>query len=212
MIKLRKNTTLMIVITVVLLFAVLLVPRMGLFLIADDDLEHADAIVVLMGSIADRALEAADLYQGGYAPEIIIGRSFTEGSGELTARGVSIPDPAELTAIAIAELGVPEAALTIMPEQAMSTMEEALIITDYLAEREDIETLIVVTSSYHSKRAKLIFNHALSDLDREVKVYARASRYDSFQPERWWGDRESAKRVVQEYQKIFYFWLWEQFR
>ncbi|HEY3186399.1 MAG TPA: hypothetical protein VGJ70_02920, partial [Solirubrobacteraceae bacterium] len=42
--------------------------------VADPLPAHADAIVVMAGSIADRVLEAADLYRAGIAPRIVVTR------------------------------------------------------------------------------------------------------------------------------------------
>lgn len=194
------------------LLFLLLAPQLGFFLIADDQLSEADVLVVLMGSIADRALEAADVYNEGYAPEILICRSFSESADILAEKGISLPDQAELTRQVLVELGVPAAVITILPGQARSTYGEALIIRDYLTGRDDVEVIILITSSYHSKRAKHVFTQVLGMLDRDIVIISRDSRYDSFQPHQWWRDRESAKRLVQEYQKLAYFYLWERFK
>ena len=191
--------------------SIAIIPEMGNFLIVDDQMVRADAIVVLMGSLADRSLEAADLYHSGYAEEVLIGNEFNEALDMLKARGVSIPESAEQFSYVLVELGVPSEAIKILPGQAMSTLEEAHIVGDYLKERQDINIVILVTSSYHTRRSKLTFEQVFRELDREVTVLSRASRYSFFRPERWWSNRESAKTIVQEYQKLAYFWFWERF-
>ncbi len=44
----------------------------GQWLVVQDSLVHADVIVILSGSLPERALEAAKLYQEGYADQIWI--------------------------------------------------------------------------------------------------------------------------------------------
>ena len=44
----------------------------GRWLVVQDPLEHADAIVILSGRLPERAVEAARVFQGGYADEIWI--------------------------------------------------------------------------------------------------------------------------------------------
>jgi len=209
----KKKVLVLVAITIIVsAFIFIIIPAMGYFLVVDDELETADAIIVLMGSIADRALEAADLYHSGYAEELLIGNEFNEGIDLLEARGVSIPTSAELFSYVMVELGIPAEAIKVLPREAMSTLDEAHIVGDYLKKRPDINSVILVTSSYHTRRTKLTFEQVFRELDLEVKILSRASRYSLFQSERWWSDRESAKQVVQEYQKLAYFWFWERFR
>src|ERR1700675_4384367 len=44
----------------------------GRWLVVEDPLVHADAIVVLSGRLPERALEAARVYRGGYADQVWI--------------------------------------------------------------------------------------------------------------------------------------------
>ncbi|MEO8523069.1 MAG: YdcF family protein, partial [Acidobacteriota bacterium] len=43
-------------------------PFAGRYLVLEQPLEHADAIVVLAGARVERWLEAVDLYRAGWAP------------------------------------------------------------------------------------------------------------------------------------------------
>ena len=205
----RKNKLIIFVLAVVIVLIVLAVPRMGHILVVDDPLEEADIIVVLMGSVPDRVLEAADVYLEGFARELVLVQSFMEAEDELAARGVFIPGHAELVRDAAVQMGVPENRITILPGGAKSTKDEALVIRDYLEENRNVEKVILVTSSFHSRRTKIIFERFFGDLEQEVMCLSRASSYDTFQAKRWWGDRESAKLVVLEYVKLAYFYLWE---
>jgi uncharacterized SAM-binding protein YcdF (DUF218 family) len=192
-----------------LLFALLVVPRMGTFLVVDHEPVEADAIVILMGSVPTRVLEAVELYDEGYADQIIVVHSYAEAEEILAARGVIYPGDAELTRMVAEELGVPGENISILPGQARSTKDEAAVIRAYLEEKSDINSLILVTSSFHTRRTFKIFERALNGLEREVNLIIQASSYDSFQAEAWWRDRQSAKMVVFEYLKLAYFYIWE---
>jgi len=99
----------------------------------------------------------------------------------------------------------------IIPGDSLSTQDEARRVRDYLRGRKDINSIIMVTSKYHSGRAKRIFLRAMSYMDREIRVISCPSKYDDFNPDNWWRDRENSKQVVQEYAKMADYYLWEQF-
>jgi uncharacterized SAM-binding protein YcdF (DUF218 family) len=194
------------------LFVLLVVPRMGTFLVVDHEPVEADAIVILMGSVPARVLEAVELYDEGYADQIIMVHSYAEAEEVLAARGVIYPGDAELTKIVAVELGVPGENISILPGQARSTKDEAAVIRAYLEEKSDVNSLILVTSSFHTRRTLKIFEWALNGLAREINLISQASSYDSFQAETWWRDRQSAKMVVFEYLKLAYFYAWERWQ
>lgn len=63
------------ILVLTVLLAIATVPRVGLWLVVQQDLESADALVVLMGSTVDRVLEAHDLYSQDMASQIIMVQS-----------------------------------------------------------------------------------------------------------------------------------------
>ncbi len=190
----------------------LLGSQAGNWLVAETDLENADVIVVLMGSVPDRIMEAVDLYHEGRSDKIVFVKSHMEGSEILLDRGYEIPTDAHLSSDAAIALGLPDDALEIIEGDAKSTQDEAVAIKNYLEEHSEIESILVVTSKYHSMRSEKIFMKMVESLDREIYVYSSPSSYDSFNAEKWWENREDAKRVVTEYLKLFNFLIREQFR
>ncbi len=196
----------------VIIMLVITVPQMSSFLVLDHELEEADAIIVLMGEVAFRTIEAAGLYHEGYSEEILMVQSHLAGRELLADEGIILPGQAEQSRTVALHLEVPKENLKIIEGEARSTFDEAQILAEYLVERTELESLILVTSSFHTRRTYIIFNRVLSDLDRDVTLYSRASRYDDFQPEQWWQCRESAKMVVLEYLKLAYFMAWERWQ
>jgi uncharacterized SAM-binding protein YcdF (DUF218 family) len=84
-------------------------------------------------------------------------------------------------------------------------------VREYLKSQKDIDSLMIVTSKYHSGRAKKIFVKAMKSMDREIRVISCPTQYDDFNAEGWWKDREDLKRGALEYLKLFHFYLREQF-
>ncbi len=184
----------------------------GELLVAEDNIEDVDhaVIVLLMGSVADRALGAADLYGQGKADSILMVRSHITGGEELQRRGITIIGDTENSKNVLVESGVVEDDIRILPGDAQSTKDEALAIADYLEDRLDMDTIILVTSKFHSQRAKVIFNKALEDLD--VEIYSAPTPYDPFQASGWYNNREDIQRVATEYLKFMHYLFLEQFQ
>src|SRR5439155_1200030 len=94
--------------------------------VADPLPPRADAIVILAGSVPDRALAAADLYRAGLAPRVVVTRERAgTGQAALHARGVRLPEDDELTVMALRGLGVPSQAIVVLRRRAVSTESEA---------------------------------------------------------------------------------------
>ena len=81
--------------------------RAGIWLVKDDNPEHGDALVLLMGSIPDRVMKAADLYNAGTASRLIIVEESMGNYRELEERGVSIISNTTQAHNAAVRLGVP---------------------------------------------------------------------------------------------------------
>ena len=195
------------ILTALTIAFVLLIPRAGYFLITQDDLHKSDVIVVLMGSFPDRILEAIDIYHQGYAPKIVMVEPFMPGYEKLIEKGIDVPGYADICVITAVKLGVPSDDIIVLPKSVRSTQEEANAIKEYLKENAHINSIILVTSKYHSTRAKKIFEETLKSLGRDITIISYPSKYDDFNPEKWWQSREDAKKVFFEYVKLLYFYI-----
>ena len=181
-----------------------LLSALGGFLIVQDDAHPADAIVVLSGSLPDRILEAVDLYEAHLAPRLILTREQPlPGLAALRARGATLPEHHEQNLSIAEELGVPAAAIAVMPTATSSTLAEIRALVSYLQEQR-VHSILLVTSKAHARRARATFRaFAGSDL----RVAVRPSRHDPFSADRWWHERSSIRRVIIEYGKLLYFVL-----
>ncbi len=209
--KLINLFTTVVIILVVLFLGRLSLPSLGNFLAAQDEPQPSDIIVVLMGSGPDRMLGAVDLYQTGYADEIVMVRNMVRGYDLAASHGVKIPHDTDIARDVAVQLGVSAEKVTILPGDALSTQDEAIQVRAYLQGQKEIDSLIIVTSKSHSGRAKKIFVKAMDAMEREVRVIACPTRYDDFKAESWWQNREDLKRGVLEYLKLGNFYLRDQF-
>jgi uncharacterized SAM-binding protein YcdF (DUF218 family) len=192
---------------------ILLLRHAGTYLVKQTDpLPKSDAAVILMGSIADRVLEAADVYKDGLTDRIVIVNNIQYGSESLEPYGVSIPNFASLSVDALIQLGVPDSLITVLPGRASSTRAEADTISSWLKVNPGTDTLAIISSSAHTRRAFMIFDDSFSDNEIDITLITVPSKYSEFTGERWWSDRESAKQLFMEWVKIVSFVLVEKWK
>ncbi|MFQ5729771.1 MAG: ElyC/SanA/YdcF family protein, partial [Waddliaceae bacterium] len=65
-------------------------------------------------------------------------------------------------------------------------------------------SMTVVTSKYHTIRAKWIFKRVSRG---RIHIRVRGARYDNYNPSLWWMDRDSVPHVMHEYAGLIYFGL-----
>jgi len=154
--------------------------------VVEDPLEHADAILVLSDDnfFADRATRASELFRQKLAPVIV-------ASGRRLRPSAGI---AELMEHDLVERGVPREAVVRFPQDADNTREEAITLVALVAEHH-WNSVIVVTSNYHTRRARYIFRHIFPD---SVDVRVASARDGDFDADHWWENRKSLKEFTRE--------------
>ena len=177
----------------------------GRFLQREDPLQRADAIFVLAGTRAERALEAIDLYKEGWAPRLILSPGRMEPAEEvLRARGIRLPRETDALADALIRLGVPAEAIMPIQGYVDNTSEEANLLRA-MVQAHRWRRVIVVTSKYHTRRAGFAFRRGLENTGAEPII--RASRYDPSDPARWWRIRADVRFAGSEWIKLLYYRL-----
>ena len=174
--------------------------NIGRFLAREDPLQRADAIFVFAGTLAERPLEAADLYREGYAPWIVVTRAtIDQATFQLEKRGVRVPTQYDLSREVLLQLRVPRGALITPSFIHDNTGEEARTLRE-LALEHKWRRVILVSSKYHLRRLTLAARRALRGTT--VQVLARGSRYDESVPDRWWTKRRDIRWIVSEVPKL----------
>jgi uncharacterized SAM-binding protein YcdF (DUF218 family) len=178
--------------------------RLGAWLVVQDPLAKADAIIVLGGTMYERQLEAADPYNAGYGPRIYLIREQPDwGERELVKRGITLTGVVDLQVEALVKTGVPREAIEIL-QPATSTAVEA----DYayaLVTSQRMSRVIVVTSKQHTRRARLVMTRRLEGTG--VQVIMRATRYDQSDVARWWRHRATLQFTAFESPRWFLYWI-----
>jgi uncharacterized SAM-binding protein YcdF (DUF218 family) len=191
-------------------FLFILLGGVGLFfagelLVLNDRPAKSDAIVLLSGGMA-RPLYGAELYQSGYAPTIYVSRPKVDEQVLHVERiGIRIPRNEERYKEILLKKGVPEEAMTFYSEGHVSTVEEAESLKKVVGDHSI--KLLVVTSPYHTRRAKAIFGDVLPNA--EIRVVS--TPYEHFDPQ-WWTDKNSAIAVILETVQTLYYHLGGAFR
>jgi uncharacterized SAM-binding protein YcdF (DUF218 family) len=196
-------------ITTVYLFPAPILTPLANFLIADDQPEPADAVVVLntgMG-IYERLMEAANLYNQKYVDKIIInGNRKNLVLKELENMGLQHSCSWNEESIQILELlGVPrQAIISIAAEDVYDTMTEAQTIGPQILSL-GLKKVIITTSKTHSARAIHIWRNHFGQYMSLSSVIAQK---DPFDKNTWWKDGKHIKFVLYEYGSWLYY-LWQ---
>jgi uncharacterized SAM-binding protein YcdF (DUF218 family) len=155
--------------------------------IIEDTLDKADALIVLGDDnfYADRVTRAAQLFREGKAPLVV-------ASGRRLRPNAGI---AELMEHDLVERGVPKDRIVRFSHDGDSTLEEAQALVQIVKQRK-WRGVIVVTSNFHTRRARYIFHHVFP---QGVEVRVASARDGDFDPELWWQKRKSVKEFTKEF-------------
>lgn len=175
-----------------------LAPRV---LVVSAPLASADAIVVMSGSSAylERTHKATQLYREGRAPLVLLTNDGQRG-GWSSAQQRN-PYFFERATEELIKAGVPEDKIRIVPGVAESTREESQVIRDY-ALNERFRSVLVVTSSYHSRRVLSSLRNACADTGVTVGLEPSSAAPSAF----WWLQVKGWRTVGVEFVKLAYYW------
>jgi uncharacterized SAM-binding protein YcdF (DUF218 family) len=155
--------------------------------IVDETLDHADAIIVLSDDnfYADRVTRAAELMRDGKAPLVVAsGRRLRPYSGI-----------AELMQHDLIERGVAKEKILVFAHDGDSTRDEAEALANFVTEKK-WTTVLLVTSNYHTRRARYVFRKIFPG---NVQLAVVSARDGDFDPQQWWQKRKSLKYFSREF-------------
>jgi uncharacterized SAM-binding protein YcdF (DUF218 family) len=134
------------------LAVVIAVRSAGRWLVREDTLASADAIVVLNGSMPFRAAEAARLFQMWKVPEVWVSRPGNPAA-DLQKLGVQFVGEEEYDREILIHQGVPESSVHLFPDPIVNTEQEVNEITREM-QRLGKTKVIIVTSPPHTRRVR----------------------------------------------------------
>lgn len=174
-----------------------LLPWAARWLDVSESPRKSDYVLALGGEPALRPFVALTLLQAGFAQQILV-------SQVLTLPGGLYPPDHELSARAYRAAGVPPEKLIPLGRDNQATYDEACALAAFLETRPDVRVL-VVTSTFHTRRARWIFRQALGA--RADALCWVAAPEELYQAGNWWRTREGLIFVPSENLRFFYY-LW----
>jgi uncharacterized SAM-binding protein YcdF (DUF218 family) len=173
--------------------------KLGHFFVLSDSLAKADVIIVLAGDSArdERLLHAIKLWQEGYAPKIAL--SATLADWQTYEDFPTWRHAAKLNVL-------PLESLLVLEHEADSTTEEARFLRPLL-QNHQFKEIIIVTSNYHTRRSKKVFQKQWAGSGMHVRVSAAPSVH--FNPNYWWKHRADCRTLLLEFTKTVWYAVFE---
>jgi len=176
-----------------MIILVLFLVSVGAYLSVGDRVQPVDAIVVLSGDEGDRVIEAADWFLKGYGQYLIITKTDNEEIGEQKTYSE------KLMRIAVIQ-GVPQDSILFSEGMAGNTFEEAQAVLE-LVKIRNIRSILIITDTFHTRRAKLIFNRVFEGEDIEISIHGLKNSW--YKPYNWFLSKDGWKQTISEFGGIF---------
>ena len=171
-------------------------------LIVNDTLQPADIIFLLNSDYNTRPFRASELYKQGLAPVVVIARSENTPAVDLGL----IPNDTDISVGVMEKLGIPADKIIVLPFPGgvTSTFDEADTLKQYV-QANHLHKIILVTSSFHTRRAKWIFDRELAGLPVTLEIVAVP--YATFDQTNWWKNETGLITLNNEYIKLVYYFF-----
>ena len=176
-----------------IVFALVIFLGVGRWLVVEDPLAKAQAIVVLSGRIPMGAKEAARLYNAAYAPQVWLTRA-NEPAASLQEMHIAYIGEDFFNSRVLTHEGVPLNAIRVLEPPIKNTADEVRAIAAQLEQGKGA-TVIIVTTKAHTRRVRTLWRELAGGRGRAI---VRATSTDPFSPDYWWRTTGDALDVVQE--------------
>jgi uncharacterized SAM-binding protein YcdF (DUF218 family) len=170
---------------------VVFVPMLvAVYLSPQNPLEKVDAIVVVSGGDTDaRISEGVKLYLQEWAPMLVFSGAAAEGdvSNALAMKRIAV------------SAGV--SAEDILIEEKSKTTAENADFTANIVREKGFQSIILVTSPYHQRRAYTQFRQALG---KDFKIINHSAKDETWRKKSWWESANARFLTLAEIMKNFY--------
>ncbi len=165
----------------------------------------ADAIVLLAGGEPGRAWGAADLYTQKLAPWVVVTQEpVSPDDFELERRGVNLMNSYQKNINILRGLGVPKDAILTVEPYVEDTFDELTRVRQ-MATHKRWKSLIIVTSNFHTRRARLVGRYIL---EPDIKFVVVGSAHGGLDRDGWWNRRGDVRTFLIEFQKLVAYTLY----
>ncbi|HYY97737.1 MAG TPA: YdcF family protein [Pyrinomonadaceae bacterium] len=176
------------------------------WLVVESRPETSDALVVLGGSstYGERTEYAARLFKEGFAPRVLLTDDGLRGGWSQAEQ--RNPFFVERAAAALEAAGVSRESVETLEPRTSSTYEEAMLLREQASAR-GLSSLLVVTSGYHSRRARWTFERVFRGSGVRLSFAAVEPGRQTPPPAVWWLSPRGWRLVALEYLKLAYYRL-----
>jgi len=166
----------------------------------DTPLQKADLIFVLNGDYNTRPFTASDLYKQGFAPLVAIAQAQSSPAQLLGL----VDNPTDIAVEVMKLRGVPSDRLLVLKDidPVTSTFDEARALRGYI-ETHKLNSVILVTSAFHTRRSRWIFERELAGVP--VRLLVTAAPHSGFDASNWWQSEEGLIFLNNEYIKLIFY-------
>jgi len=169
--------------------------NVGRWLVVEDALQPARIIVVLSGITPYRAIEAAQIYRQGWAPEVWLFEDDPRGADDAFASlGIHRTTEEEYDRQVLERLGVPTAAIRILEPPTTNTENEFELLREELRQKGG-EKVILVTSPFHTRRVKAVWRRVVGTRPQAIVRHDTSEPSD---PAHWWRSTSDVQDVFHE--------------
>jgi len=194
----RIGRTLRWVIAAIVLAAFLLFAANAGKMLVVDSPEQSDVIVVLAGETKWRPALGIDLLRRGYGRRLIID----------VPAGAKVYNRSEVDLATEYVRALPQAeSVEICPTVGLSTRDESHDV-ERCIEHDNANRILLVTSDFHTRRSLSTFRHEIRG-----RIFSAAAAYDDSEfGTHWWVHRQWAKRCVEEWTHLCWWYCVDRWR
>lgn len=158
--------------------------------------QPTDSVMILSGDSDVRPFVGAALVKTGFADKVLVTESLPPaGSG---------PAEHEVSFQMLAAAGLAADQVVLLEGACENTYDEARSLRRFLA-THPLETITVVTSEYHTRRADWIFRQVLET--KADQVHFVSAPTDRFDANNWWRNAQGMRFYLSEYIKLGFYWV-----
>ncbi|MEK6238626.1 MAG: YdcF family protein [Planctomycetales bacterium] len=175
-----------------------LLPPVARWLNVGEAPRETDYVLPLAGGYDTRPFVAAALMKAGYSSQALVTRVVPSSA----QREGKYPHSHEIVQGVLLARGVDPESVEVLEGLCATTFDEARAVRKKLTAEPKV-TVTVVTTAYHTRRARLVFRSVLGkDADR---VFFVAAPHDGFDDANWWRSKSGFVTHAKEYSKYVYY-------
>jgi uncharacterized SAM-binding protein YcdF (DUF218 family) len=175
-------------------------PWAGLWLDVGQPPRDADYVFILGGGAEVRPFVAAAIVRAGYAKTALV--SHVKPSP--TAAGEVLFVEHEITTAVLGKRGLRPEQIVVIGRNHLTTYDEARSLDEFLGDHPKAKVL-VVTSDFHTRRARWIFERVLGPRMADVTLVSAPT--EAFYLRWWWRNDKGFTAILAENLKLVFYWF-----